>query len=76
MALIQSHYCMNVARDTGRAAWDGGRSYSHFCAIELGACSSDIAKEKARDIAERFPAPEFHVTLTRVECGGRDIDFT
>lgn len=78
MAMIESHYCMNVASYAGpRHAYPGSPPlYLHFCSIELGAILPETAMARARDIAARFPAPDFNVTLSRVECGGRDIPIT
>lgn len=73
--MIQSNFDMNVARSTGRKAFDGDHEYAHYCRIELGPLSQGEAVEKARDIAARFPAPEFNVTLQHVECSGRSVGF-
>lgn len=73
--MIESNYSLNVARDTGCEMFQGGRAYGHYCRIELGNAHPDVATIIARDIAERFPSPEFKVTLSRVECSGRDVAF-
>ena len=71
--MIECNYEINVAR-TFRKGWDGNDFYEHYCRIELGWMMPKSAREKFREIAERFPAPEFHLELMYVECHGKSIE--
>ena len=71
--MIESNYEINVARACGKG-WDGEEMYSHYCRIELGWTLPKTAREKFSEIAERFPAPEFHLQLMYVDCRGKELE--
>lgn len=68
--MIESNYEINVARQK----WDGAELYTRYCRIELGWMLPKTAREKFREIAERFPAPEFHLDLMYVDCRGKYVE--
>jgi hypothetical protein len=72
MASIQSNYELNVAK-RGQPNWQGEITYSHLCRIELGAGVPDAMLAAAREISDRFPAPEYRLSLTYWECTGKPL---
>ena len=70
--MIQDHYEVNVARkESGDKFIDGVERYRHFCRIEINTTyPKEEVEEKFEIITEKFPAPEYKCTLTRVECRG------
>lgn len=66
--MIESHYYLNVAK-----AEDHKTHYRYYCRIKIVEIIPEDAIKRARDISERFPSPEFKVTLTRVECVGSNV---
>lgn len=70
MALIESHYSINVAK----ASFNPLRPpYLHYLRIELGHRCEEDALDMLLDTRKRYPAPEFNVTMTYVACVGQHI---
>lgn len=70
MALIESHYSVNVSK----ASFNPRRSpYLHYLRIELGSKMEDEALDILADTRKRYPAPDFKVTMTYVNCVGHRI---
>jgi hypothetical protein len=77
MPSMESNYVLNVSRKASRMNFYGGQYhpiFEHFCRIELGAGLPENVKERAREIAERFPAPLFQCELTYWECLGHRVE--
>ena len=53
MASIPCNYSVNVAKEY-KVDYNNRKLYQHYCLIELGDCSPNIAKEKFEDILKRF----------------------
>ncbi|UTC29818.1 hypothetical protein BAJUN_01880 [Bajunvirus bajun] len=70
---MQDHYAINVAKDNGRKAYGGGRSYSHFFRAEVR--DTVPAKEAAAAIRAAFPEPEYKVDVTLWQGRGYSQDF-
>jgi hypothetical protein len=81
MSMVPNNFSINIARARGAGTaagaergWDGKPVYAHFAAVELGQMMEEIARARFAVFCERFPASDgFKLTLSRIECSGRDI---
>lgn len=71
--MIEDHYEINVARKERKYIDDKEEKYYHFCKIEIGEIIEENVMEKYRIICEKFRAPEYKCTLTKVICRGELI---
>ena len=70
--MIPSNYKINVAK-LQKKPLEPVLRYYHYCRIELGDTSELDAVDKLHQLRKFFP-PEFKLTLSRVECGGKEIE--
>lgn len=70
MARIESNWELNISKYVG-LDWADKPRYVGYCRIELGSGMPDDIKERAKEIAARFPAPEFQCELAYWECTGK-----
>lgn len=70
---VVNHFEVNIAKDNGKKKYDGSVLYEHWCAVILREDFESVAISKFQEIRDRFPAPEFHCSLVKVECGGSYI---
>ena len=72
-----SHYQINVARAIpGSKAYGGGPTYTHLFATDpMSGHYWDAAQAMAvlSLMQEKFPAPEYSVTMTHWRCSGVDV---
>lgn len=71
---MESHFEINVAQRTGERVL-GRPVYSHLFATapRSGITERDVRRVLA-EIGTRFPAPEFHVSVTQWEGRGTELD--
>jgi len=66
----ESHFCINVAEQRG-TGWRGEPSYHHLFNTDI------VSESQARHVfgllAERFPAPQYRVTIVHWETVGRTV---
>lgn len=68
--MIEDHYSINVAKQDG-FTWDDKPRYLHYCKVTLsGTMNLMEIRRKFADFKQRFPEPEFHLTLLKVTCRG------
>lgn len=65
--MIEDHYEINVSKKE-KKIYDIEERYYHFCKIEIRTINEENAMEKFRTICEKFYAPEYKCTLTKVIC--------
>ena len=66
--MVPMNYEINVATQPEKGAAYG----RHYCRIELGNVSEEVAKKRFSKLNEKL-GDEFRLTLHRVECYGKDI---
>ena len=69
--MIPSNYEINVAK-LQKKPLDPVLRYYHYCRIELGDIGELEATDKLHQLRNFFPEC-FKLTLSRVECGGKEI---
>lgn len=65
-------YEFNVSQRTIR---HGVETYAHYLTADLGNVHPDDVTTKAREIAARFPAPEFKCSLSMKQVVGTQMKF-
>lgn len=70
----QDHYRINVARRDG-VGYAGAPRYVHLFATEVEGPSEDRAMAVYKEIASRFPEPEFSVEVTEWRYRGFTRDW-
>lgn len=66
-----SVYRINVAQDSGRKLFGTNETaYVGLFATEIQ--DQGIAFEVAKELRDRFPAPEFNVSMTYWKCSGSE----
>lgn len=70
----QDHFRINVARYAGKG-YAGAPRYTHLFATEIPGPTEDKAVEVFKELEQRFPAPEFEVTVTEWRYRGFTRDW-
>lgn len=73
---IPSHYEINVAKKYADYDWKGDKNpqYRFYFRIEeIHSSFEDDAKELFKEIKDKYPEPEYNVTLHYVSCSSREI---
>lgn len=69
------YYEINVARNTGKKAWNGDKEFHHFFATaERSITTERELKQALRIFTEKFPYPEYNVSATLWHNRGEGID--
>ena len=70
------NYIINVSKKQAKPSWDGLPAYSHlFATAEHSLTTEAQARELLSVFVEKFPAPEYQLTLTRWEKQGEVLAF-
>jgi hypothetical protein len=72
---IMSDFKLNIAQRGPKPGWDGKPQYFHFALVELPSHRESEAILLAQHFAEKFPAPEFSLTLTHWQTRGVDVEW-
>jgi hypothetical protein len=73
---LQSHYRINIAKLDGGYRTGGGQqvdTYKHYFATDI--TSEDKAKEVFADLKKKYPEPEYNITVSYWDIGGREQDW-
>jgi hypothetical protein len=76
MSDLQSHYRINIAKLDGGYRTGGGQqvdTYKHHFAIDI--IHKDKAKEVFAEITKSYPEPDYNISVTYWDIGGREIDW-
>lgn len=79
MAMVQCHYEINVSKrvvdgdPVGPPPFPRQRYVHLFATAERSCVSEQAMQDVYREIAARFPWPQYHVEVTQIECSGRKI---
>lgn len=72
---MESFWRINVAAISGKN-WDGTEDrYVHFFKVDVSGCMESGAKAVFNELKERFPMPDFKVTVTYWNIGGSNRDW-
>jgi hypothetical protein len=76
VSLTQEHYEILVTVQTGGVTRFGFEpEYRHLFATDMRSCVTQKAMQDVYDhIRERFPEPQFQVTVTKVHCYGTQVE--
>lgn len=72
---MQSHYKINVAKLAVIDTYTNRPLYRHLFATDGGLVNEAFAAIVFREIKERFPAPEYNVTITYMRATGDRLNW-
>lgn len=69
------YYEINVAKNTGKKAWNGDHEFRHlFATAERSITTERELKQALMIFTEKFPYPEYNVSATRWENRGQGLN--
>lgn len=71
---MESFWSINVAAKHGRD-WEGKDKYAHFFKVDIKGHQVSEAQAVFDELKERFPEPDFKITVTRWEVTGSHVNW-